>query len=752
MTIFDVNKKTVQRQTSGVVGISDRITSSDGDFYGKTITASSLSDGHYSVLFETINASGQTVTSNTYNFTVDTKGPNADNVVWEYRGRSWPYGRLEVTSPFTSTYYWKAKGVTDPSGIDRVKFVAGKIINGTNHEPLKETTIDRNYAVNGDEIYMYSAVPNDPNLFDEPQAQYMTGFRIFDTAGNYTDVVKETGVQLRRDYHQVRQVYNPNSGIWEDYRTGMTVYENPFRARYQFKSSEMNSGGDPFGWTHSATFEGEYAYIYRNIATPADSSYVHVETASGTVSSTIPNSGLTVVLAPGVEKGPKIAANPDYVTDKGDGSYERSHNIHSNKYGEKVPFNVTKAKGIVEERSYKQRIWFSGLSGHCVVPAGQTSCEIPMNVPAQRTNTKGYIPNRMAVCKTEHPTGDTCASNSFGSIWGNYLLFRWDIVDSEISDINLDNNNVSFLVTNNELHGSWDDHYYADKETLVVAENNTTHEVINLSHQNITSFTLQKKRYEFELSSLPEGSYSLKAFTRDNFDNRTTQFITRNYVKDNSAPSVIFKNEGQVLGNNTPTIRGLEGLAFVVSDASQYTIKSVNLKGGPINDNVLLATRALSQNEYAIEYPRIFPSLEPGQDYQLEVSATDIQDNNTVTSVAFSYLPPNIIEQSDINVLAVDTILKDGSNKPISVIELSGIKTDAGDLAHGPQTMVFTLRKDSPYAVIVNENTIAPGASVEFTVQADEGKISVPVYPAVKGVEGRAYYFTEIPVIQSQIR
>ena len=748
----------VQTQTTGVVGINDRIETNGADYYGKAVAIASLEDGSYRAEVKTLDGSNQVVTENSYTFVVDTQGPSANNVVWSYAGKGWPYGALTISSPWAHPYYWTASGISDPSGLKEAKFIAGVNIESPGElvewlpgeETLfKVTSVQRDYAIDGNDVYMYDAIPNEPELFPHDEAKYDIGFRVYDNAGNFTNVVTEVNVQMTRDYGYQIQIWNPNTEAWDAYSDGMTVHENPYRIRYEFPKEDTQNGGDLYGWEFTGDVQGESTYLYKNGTQPADSNYTHIETASGSKSINLYARDLNVVLGDNIELAPLITASPNYATDISNGEFVNSHYINSNKYGEKVPFNVVKTKGTVEARAYDQRVWFASLSGHCLVPAGETECTIDTNIPAQRTATKGYIPNRLAVCKTEHPTADVCLADSYGTIYGNYLLFRWDMLDSEISDITLSSSDATFVVTNNELTGSWDDHYYVDKLSKVIATDNNTGAVINVTSHNVLPFTLNKKRYDFDLSTLPEGNFTLTAYAEDMFDNITETVISNSYVKDNTAPVVTFFNEGEIIPSNSPQIRGLEGLSFTVGDANEFSIDSVSLKGGPISDHVLLAYRENGNNSYQLEYPRIFPSMEAGQSYTLEVSASDEQGNTNIASTSFNYLPANIIETADIHTLAVNTLLKNSANEPLSAIKLSDLKTDAQVLAHGPQDMVFTLRADSPYSVMVQNMTVSPGQTVELLVTANMGEIVIPIHPAESGIVGSAHYFAEIPVIKS---
>ena len=55
-------------------------------------------------------------------------------------------------------------------------------------------------------------------------------------------------------------------------------------------------------------------------------------------------------------------------------------------------------------------------------------------------------------------------------------------------------------------------------------------------------------------------------------------------------------------------------------------ITSLTLTGGPINDNLQLGFSKVSDG-YQPEVPRMFPTLEAGQEYTFKVDARDTQGN-----------------------------------------------------------------------------------------------------------------------------
>ncbi|MCE2571872.1 Ig-like domain-containing protein, partial [Motilimonas eburnea] len=178
-------------------------------------------------------------------------------------------------------------------------------------------------------------------------------------------------------------------------------------------------------------------------------------------------------------------------------------------------------------------------------------------------------------------------------------------------------------------------------------------------------------------------------------------------------------------------------------------ITEVNISGGPISDSIYLDWVKLDGTNFKLEYPRIFPSLEENQSYTLTVKAIDSYGNTSTKSHSIDYIPNNLFTLTGVDVFATDELVLSKNGKPLSLITSNQLRSDNGNLASGEQQIFFTLRGDAPFGLYANGVRVRPGETKEviYNLDSTDGRIYLPIYPDVKGVEGKANYLIEIPRI-----
>ncbi|EJB6747667.1 hypothetical protein MSD96_004267, partial [Escherichia coli] len=73
-------------------------------------------------------------------------------------------------------------------------------------------------------------------------------------------------------------------------------------------------------------------------------------------------------------------------------------------------------------------------------------------------------------------------------------------------------------------------------------------------------------------------------------------------------------------------VYGLENIRIALADnLTTPRITRLQITGGPTADNVELTWSPAGTNVYAPEYPRLFPSFEPSENYALSVTVSDSQ-------------------------------------------------------------------------------------------------------------------------------
>ena len=142
----------------------------------------------------------------------------------------------------------------------------------------------------------------------------------------------------------------------------------------------------------------------------------------------------------------------------------------------------------------------------------------------------------------------------------------------------------------------------------------------------------------------------------------------------------------------------------------------------------------------------MFPTIEAGQEYTLNITASDAQGNIATASQVFSLSPQNMVRHEGITVFATSQSLLDSNDKPLGKISFKGALTDGGSQSRGPQAGYFTLRRDSAFAVMFNGTKVAPGETKDVVIPLDAtGSVTLPVWPADTGVKGKASYMLDIP-------
>ena len=253
---------------------------------------------------------------------------------------------------------------------------------------------------------------------------------------------------------------------------------------------------------------------------------------------------------------------------------------------------------------------------------------------------------------------------------------------------------------------------------------------------------------EFNLNELPEGNINITANARDKYKN-TTSKLYGTFKVDRTPPVIAIQYENKDVAN-TPTVYGLENLVLKVTDQlSESKITRVQLFGGPTSDAVDLSWSTTGKDQYAIEYPRVFPSLNEGESYRLVVTAHDSQSNTATKEVSFNYLPSNLVTLQNLTTLSVSEALKTSTGEPLAYMRTSVLRKDNGEIAKGVQTGTLTVRKDAKYPVTINGVTAKPAQTVDFSIDLGQGEEQLlPIFPGVSGLSGDSSFIIEFPQLK----
>ncbi|MBB1388748.1 DUF4165 domain-containing protein [Shewanella sp. SG44-6] len=713
---------------SAVIDISDRIGFQNKEFYGKKIAIPLSNDGPYTFKVSLFSVTDQLIDTWQQLVSVDTMAPQK-STDFQYKYNSFATGTIDVFGVHNFREF-SVNGISDNengSGLSHAEFIA---------EPINKSSPLLSSSATFDPVAMKAQINSFPsNLFPINQNKYNVGFRIYDKAGNYSEMTRVSSINNSTYPLILSDVWNPMTSLWEPYVSGMKVYENPTKFRLQRLASDfVKYNGTEYGWTSSGILEGEFVYNEIYVTSPAAYTYWNFLTSGGYYTnyhSTQPK----VVLAENVEAGPEnLSPMLEYIGPNG--KWSNSSNMTLSK-----PFTVTKVRGFAKSRGYQQKVVLGG-QGSCLIEPGETSCEMDVNIVY--STDRGYIPYSYSVQSSVNGNYD----GRFSTHMGHFLTY-WDFNPSQITDIEVSSSQIIVSVLDQDRVNDWRSSMWVTSGFyLDVTLNNTT---TRLSSNSREQTDYNRYIAKFSLSQLPEGLLDVEAVVIDGYGNEVRKRVLSRYLNDKTKPVINLKNT--VTGLDLvagESLIGLESIVIDVQDQSQVHVDSVLLSGGPTSDSVSLATRKISEKSFGLEYPRIFPSLEDNESYSLKVLISDIAQNQSSKSISFIYIPPNLVRLEPLTTLVVNQRLLNTNNEPVSRIVTEPLRTNDGQLATGEQDAQVTLRTDASFPVIVGGATINPGQTVTLKLMVNElGQIDEAVYPAVSGVVGKASFLVDIPQIKS---
>lgn len=707
----------VSSTNSSVITVKDTINSGGNNYYGRSVVVPKPADGNYTVKAFINDIEGNVVNVDAYTIAVDTVAPTSTGELLYRQTAYAAYNNYDISS---NILYFQL--TNNDGGITKAEVIAKK--DGDSEFRRTNASVESNQDI---------SIKTYPRSIFNGDGKYQFGFALYDDAGNRTEVTKEYNVDNSYPDISWSHVYNPKTSNWDDYTPGMTVYANPasFRlklAKTSHRDFSPNGTGIMNGYNST---DADNVYYELNVYKPASYTYAVLYTEAG-MRRTYHQSNVSFNLGEGVDLSPQSGGYVDYKTS--DGIW---HDTHSTTISQ--PTTITEVRVHAKVRSYEQLAIFSGNS--CVIPVGSTYCEVVANIT--RDSGFGYTPVATFLQSSVNGVHD----GRF-SVHTYYLLVHWDMVKSVFDKIETDGKKVKFFVTDHSKPNDWTNTKWATNYFALIATNKGTNAVTELLSNNVILTTFNTYTADFDLSSLPEATYSITAVLRDTYGNETIQVYDNNYTIDNTGPTIDVTYEGSAL---TGVINGLEGVSAKLTDPAEPKMVSIQLVGGPANSTVNLAWRSLSANTYGLEYPKIFPSLVAGEEYTITFTYSDSYSNTSDKSYVFSYIPTDLIEMDKIETFAVSRVLLTPEDKPITYITSPELIGDNGELARGDQSLDITLRGDSDFAVNIQGVRVEPGETKQFTVNVTNtnGKLQIPVYPAEANIVGKTSFMVTLPLIES---
>ncbi|MGN5148339.1 Ig-like domain-containing protein [Aeromonas enteropelogenes] len=713
----------IQTSTSGVITVANRIVASDGNaFYGTKFNLSKPSDGNYILRSTVYDLNGVQVSSNDYTFNVDTVGPTASGT-------------------YTFTVGAATGGQIDVFGIDR----AGNAINHTGivdarsgvvTDDVSYFTIDSSGVKREAATTLTTGSTSTWNVKADWAAQkalapsqglYTIGLAVKDKAGNLSKITRQSYIDSVYPSYSV-EVWNSVAAAWQP-AASATSYQNPIKFRFKIpRANHVSYNGTNYGYVNAATnTDASYAYIeYSTVIPQPASRYWRLTTKSGLYSD-VQGPMFDSVTLSGAQWAPRIT----------DFSYGLLVNGVSQPMVDNVSVRRSAAATInrltvyAETRSYPQLIEVNGTS--CTIATGGTNCTL--NPAISFSSGKGYVP---------YGIQGTNVNNTALSSFGGYLYTYWDFNPPVIDTFTHDpaNKNVTMEVTDNDRVDTWQLSVW-DTKSLSAKAVNSANQPYTLPQTLYKDVTYKQKIATFSTSGLPDGVYTLTATATDIDGNAASKSIASQLV-DSVGPVISASHKGTTSFDNVQTIKDLR---FTITDNHDTSpvMSSLVVSGGPINDSLTLGFTKRSDG-WSPEVPRMFPTLEPGQEYQVTATARDSHGNESTKSVTITLSPSNLVRHDAINLLPVTQSLLDINDKALGVISFQGALTDGGSQSRGPQVGYFTLRRDAEFSVMFNGTKVEPGETKDVVIPLNaEGYVTLPVWPANADVIGKATYMIDIP-------
>ncbi|MEZ8029256.1 Ig-like domain-containing protein [Enterovibrio norvegicus] len=706
---------------SGFITVDDRIELNGSAIYGKSFVVPKLPDGHYSFKQHLLDASETILKTDTKQVLIDTTPPSAGAMSWHRNSYS-PHGSLDAFGYSGASKWLKLSNVSDLNGVENVEFfvevgnVTHSLVARFNAEE-KTATVDTHAAVSP------SRVPDRGN--------YKIGFVVSDKAGNTTMVERFSHIDnVMPDV--VIEVFNTSTSSWENYAAGMQIHSNPVKMRWRReKADHVAFNGSAYGWNDTDYNNQDSIYLNKEItfSYPQLYSYFNLYTKAGMVSRHyLP--GYKFTLAPGVIKAPTPLGLDHHIANSG---WVNSHTVRSN-----VAFTVDTVRIRAETRSYNQTAWLSG-GGSCSIPVGQTSCQI--NVSISRSSGRGYTPYSYGVSDTSGTL----------RVHKAYLYVFHDLNKPMITNTHFDpaTRTMTMRAIDYDTVQDWRSSMWVtnDFEVELVSKTNGQKYIVKPNEVEVLDY--RSRSASFSLDFLDDDEYNAVFIARDSYGNEARSSLADAAAVDNTGPSIsLYNNEQRLI--NGELVKGLEALSVRLEDANSARIKKIGLTGGPAGDTVELDWNVISEGEFGLEYPVIFPNLGEDEDYILTITASDRYNNDSVEEYSFRYEPNNLIRLKKTILMSSNTILLDERDQPYAFVDSERLRTAEGNLASGMQRLFITVRSDGAFSLDFAGLKVEPGETKQLDINIDEtnGRLYIPISTVDGSAGGESEFMFEIYKLQ----
>lgn len=652
ISIVSPDNTVTSTATSGLLGVTNRIEVNGKDYYGSTLQLPAPPDGRYELKAEILNSNNESIQSNQYPLVIDTQPPSVGEFTWgmTHGGGTAPDG-LPIFST-TNERHITLNNVTDSlSGVGEIQY-----------DTFWES------GANAGELYKSDKVPYYPN---EQKAMLGSGGIDSGAAAAYPSGVQSknriafTVSDLAGNTAKAEQVFYNNSScgpIPEAVAVESPGYTGAFMGRTEFQGFKPISGDtlvevNPLkvvvrtprenyrGVDEGAIFGGSIAgrsgsVVYQD----SDHVYLMVEgpiADNGTMD--WPQSGWTnrstwrcgAISVPNPSFTPEARAPlPTMLEAYVDGIGWVPNRYSANRSAPKAPRDtrISKFRYTVQPRPYEQEATL--YSESCIVPPGEDSCVGEIDLGFNETGTASHYHYRPVVRKAS----DHSLYNRFNS-----FVWEWDAADPYITDLvsaDTDRGRVVFDAVKPFSGRTWNKVRMQKGGLVAVSADGTRHQFMGELNSSGND-----SRITASYSDLPEGTFEIFGFVEDYNRNRDEKKLLTIY-NDVTAPLAEIRMPDDQL-------KSLEDILVVVSDSNDQKplLKSIQLKDGPADENIQLSWREEAPGEYKLEYPLMFPSTAPGEEYTLVVIVEDEQGNQGEYEKTFSFTPRTTVVNGEQGVL-----------------------------------------------------------------------------------------------------
>ncbi|EGQ7973454.1 DUF4165 domain-containing protein [Vibrio parahaemolyticus] len=775
--------------TTGMVTVDDRISNPVGnDFYGKVISLPELTDQEsYTVTQTVLDGKSNEIKSESYEFTVDEDGVSLSDfrvlyVNGEYDRPTFQYNGQQVLSSRNT------ERITSVSAFTGAPIQSATFTTYFNDNGNWVKYAEQDAYTNGSELYLRNNQLTAPYngiakfLPSNSTSEVRVQLAVVDQAGN-KNIISKTypwatcrinnvaiTSEMRDDFVGISSPGSSgipgisNTAGFKSFKKGEPITANPaeFIVRVPLEYSRFKL--PMFGWSprfaqlntayDPVSVDANYAYykqgniqvesngqlIGRRLMSPGGYCTGYLDAGTNFTAETLPPemTDFYMTLDDGREirvSGTSNDTNGVYTITKGVRNSLPTGSYYELGFGNNSGVESIKSGRFVTKiREYPQTVYSNiDTSKRCTIPAGETECSVMYDRTLKSLN-KLYIHSNYGAVSIN-------ASNP--SIKDGYtIIFKVDTDDPIIVDHDFSEETLKFSgkVWNRDVEDVYRNYYISN--AIVNAKDIDTGEVVTFKAK-VERIDGTYYKFSGDVSSLPEGRFELDVTVYDSFGNYTTETLG-SVTTDKTEPEISVTVEGDAFVNNS-LIMGLESLKIDVDDMSQHQLDGVIIRGGPASDELRLDFVNVGDTTYTLEYPRLFPSLEPDQNYFLDITASDEFGNVAHKTIQLKYVPANTIQIEDRKILTTSQILKDRNNVPIYQIVSSELRDNSGQIITGSVPVVFTLRSDADFSVLVNAQTVKPGQSVQWDLNiSTDGKVYLPVTPAVDNVEGKANFMFEM--------